>query len=107
MDEITTTNFSKFGARERGMMIDILNAWEKTGLPADFYEDTVSIMLNINSRYVSLTNEEYQVAMVNNGKLESFYSCRDCGTEGFLEELAESTYDCCKKYVEKIKENLK
>jgi hypothetical protein len=84
-DEITTTDISDFGSRERAMLVDLLIAWEKQGLPDDFYEDEVVPMMNKNSGNVFLTNSEYQVAMMNGDRLESFYSCFNCGHEGFSE----------------------
>lgn len=84
--EITTTNLSDFGSRERAMLIEVLRAWRDQGLPDDFYQDEVVPMMNRNSGNVFLTNSEYQVAMMNGDKLESFYSCPNCGHEGFRED---------------------
>jgi hypothetical protein len=84
--DITTTDFSQFGSRERGMARELLEAWETQGLPEDFNEDEVVIMMNKNSGNVFLTNSDYQVAMMNGDTLESFYSCPNCGNEGFNDE---------------------
>ena len=40
-------------------------------------------MFNKMSGNVFLTNSEFQVAMMNGDTLESFYSCLQCGNEGF------------------------
>jgi hypothetical protein len=79
----TTTDFSKFGSRERHMAKELLQAWEDQGLPEDFESNEVTIMMNTNSGNVFLTNSEFQVAMLADKKLESFYSCAQCGNEGF------------------------
>jgi len=88
MIEKTTTDFSKFGIRERNMAEELLRAWREQGLPDDFYNDKVTIMFNHFSSYVFLTNSDYQVAMMNGDKLESFYNDFETGEEGFKDELS-------------------
>ena len=89
MKEITTTDFSRFGSREREMAEELLKAWREQGLPDDFYNDEVTIMMNFYSGNVFLTNADYQVAMMNDDALESFYTDFETGEEGFKEELTE------------------
>ena len=50
-------------------------------------DEEVHPMMNQNSGNVFLTNSEYQVAMMNGDKLESFYWLSYHGNEGFLDEL--------------------
>ncbi|MCM1226397.1 MAG: hypothetical protein NC320_03100 [Clostridium sp.] len=83
----TTTNLADFGARERHELIEILQAWESSGLPDNFYDNEVVPMFNRNSGSVFLTNSEYQVCMVVDGRLESWYTTPYSGYEGFLEDL--------------------
>jgi len=85
----TTTDLSKFGYREIVMAKDLLTAWVDQGLPDDFNDDGVTIMMNCNSGNVFLTNSEYQVAMMNGDDLESFYTTPYGGHEGFKDELKE------------------
>lgn len=82
---ITTTNLSEFGVRERDILIDLVQAWRDQGLPKDFCDDEVVPMLNTQSGHVFLTNDDYQVAMLNGEILEIWYSCPNCGHEGFFE----------------------
>jgi hypothetical protein len=89
MQEITTTDFARFGHRERKMAEQLLRAWREQGLPQDFSPEKVTIMMNTHSGNVFLTNEEYQVAMMNGDQLESFYTDFETGEEGFKEELSE------------------
>lgn len=89
MYEITTTDFSKFGHRERKLAEQLLNAWNEQGLPKGFQNDEVTIMFNTHSGNVFLTNSELQVAMMNDGKLESYYTDPKTGEEGFKNELIE------------------
>src|SRR3990167_7070000 len=101
--EITTTDLSKFGHREKKMAGELLLAMNE-GLPNDFYDDEVTVMMNMNSGNVFLTNSDYQVAMMTDeGKLESFYSCPECGHEGFLDEMKHDGNAECKRYYKEIK----
>ena len=74
-------------ARERRMVMEILVAWDKDGLPKDFHDGGVKFAFNRNSGNVFLVNEDSQVAMMNGDTLESFYSSPYEGREGFFEEL--------------------
>jgi hypothetical protein len=102
----TTIDLSKFGYREWEMLRDILDAMIKHGLPSDFENDGVHPMFNIDSGNVFLTNAEYQVAMMNDDKLESFYSCPYCGHEGFVEEMGKDNGhgygDECAEFVKEL-----
>lgn len=102
-ESITTTNLEEFGARERALMVTLLTAWEKQGLPSDFYDDEVTCMMNKNSGNVFLTNSEYQAAMMNGDKLETFYNCPECGHEGFFDEMKHDGNSECKRYYKDIK----
>lgn len=84
--EITTTDLADFGARERWILVELLTAWDKQGLPENFYDDEVRAMMNRNSGCVFLTNSEYEVAMINGNKLEMWHHCSNCGHEGFQED---------------------
>ena len=92
--EITTTDLADFGPRERGMLVDLLDAWEKQGLPDDFHEEEVRAMMNRNSGNVFLTNSEYQTAMMNGDKLEIWHNCFNCGHEGFHEDCQLNDEGC-------------
>lgn len=84
---MTTTNLSDFGYRELAILEKLLKAMREQGLPKDFYDDEVHPMMNQSSGNVFLTNSDYQVAMLNGDKLESFYFLSYHGNEGFLNEL--------------------
>jgi len=102
MYESTTTDLAKFGYRERKMARELLQASEDQGFPEDFNDDEVTIMMNFNSGNVFFTNSDCQVAMMNGDKLESFYSCPNCGNEGFADEVLTKSGKC-KECKEKIK----
>ncbi len=82
----TTTDFADFGHNERVDLMHILIAWNEQGLPKEFYEEEVRPMFNRNSGMLFLTNSEYQVAAMNEKKLEIWNSCPNCGHEGFAED---------------------
>lgn len=83
----TTTNLADFGFREIKMARDLLDAWVNNGLPEDFDNSGVVLMMNRNSGNVFLTNEEFEVAMLNGDTLESFYNSPYEGREGFFDDL--------------------
>ena len=102
MNEITTTDLSKFGSRERRMVEELLSAWRRHGLPDDFQDDEVVPMMNTQSGNVFLTNSGFEVAMMNGDDLESFYSCPQCGHEGFKDEMEHEGGPECRRYLRDI-----
>lgn len=99
----TTSNLADFGEIERKSLIELLIALDKHGLPNDFHDDNITPMLNKNSGYVFLTNDEYQVAMLNGDKIETWYSCINCGHEGFEETCKINDEGCNECIVNSIK----
>jgi hypothetical protein len=98
--EITTTDLSKFGHREKRLAATLLTAMCEQGLPDDFEDDGVTVMFNTHSGNVFLTNAEFQVAMMNGEKLESWYYCPNCGHEGFKDDMPHGFDDDeCQRYV--------
>ena len=87
MNNPYTENLADFGLREIRLLNDILSAWLSTGLPEPFDNTGVKPALNKNSGYVFLVNDDYQVAMLNGGRLELFHSLPYSGYEGFLSDL--------------------
>lgn len=87
MENITTTDLAQFGMREIIEAKKLLTAWVNNGLPSDFEDNEITIMMNKNSGNVFLTNSEYQVAMEDGGKLYSFYSTPYNVLEGSYEDL--------------------
>lgn len=87
MDEIVTMDLSKFGYRELQMAKELLDAYMEQGVPNDFNEEGLQICFNTHSGCVFLTNEEYDVLMMNEDKLERFYTLPWSGEEGFADDL--------------------
>jgi hypothetical protein len=107
-DSITTTNLEDFGTRELIELELLLKAMRTQGLPKDFSIDEVIPMMNKNSGNVFLTNSDFQVAMLAaKDKLESFYTCPQCGHEGFMEDMEHGEDDKdCQEYLKEIKAGL-
>lgn len=105
----TTTNLANFGYREIKTARDLLDAWVNNGLPEDFSNDGVVLMMNMNSGNVFLTNEEFEVAMMSGDKLESFYTSPYGGREGFFDDLLDEYDDMHKddkEWFKNIAENI-
>ena len=85
----TTTNLAHFGTHALAGVRDLLDAMLTQGLPSDFSNDEVQPMFNMSSGYVFLTNSDFDVCMLDDGKLESFYSSPYEGKEGFFSDLLE------------------
>ena len=98
--KIITTDFSDFGSRERTMAENLLKASITQGFPSDFITDRIHIMFDKNSGYVFFTNEDFQIAMMNGDKLESFYSCPNCNKEGFKAKFESGKCTCGEDFFE-------
>ncbi|ODS00269.1 hypothetical protein AUC68_01065 [Methyloceanibacter methanicus] len=75
----TTTDLKDIGFRELQITADLLTAYCKS--PPDFLGSGVHLMMNTHSGYVFLTDEDFNVAMMNGDRLEQFHSCPECGAE--------------------------
>jgi hypothetical protein len=110
-----TEDLGDFGYIELDVAADLLKAWSRHGLPKDFTDSGVKLAMNLNSGYVFLTNDEYQVAMrtINRESgetyLYSYYSSPYEGREGSLEDLQEQFKDMHpedKKWFKQLKESV-
>jgi hypothetical protein len=101
--DITVTNdLSRFGFRELKMAAQLLTAF--TNYPySTQLGDGITIYMNSNSGNVFLSDEDFNVAMMNGDKLEDFYTCPECGREGFAEEMNHNEgRQGCQEYLESI-----
>lgn len=90
----STQDLSKFGYREKDIAADLLKAYASG--QGEFLSDGVTVEFNPNSGNVFLVDEDYNVGMMNGDKLEQFFSCSDCGAEGFkgdFEDDESHTFD--------------
>ena len=77
---------------------------------ASWYDKGSKVAMNNQSGYVFLTNEEWQVAMIDNGKLTMFLNCGECGNEGLENDFVNTVvfHRCCqgcKDIMKDIKES--
>jgi hypothetical protein len=86
MCDTVTNDLSRFGFRELKMAAELLTAYTTGGKP-DFLGDGVAVWMNSLSGNVFLSDEDFNVGMMNGDKLEQFHSCPNCGHEGFAENI--------------------
>jgi len=102
MKDIVTADFSNFGYREIDLAQRLLYAYahrRMTDRAVDWFGDGVQIMFNTHSGFVFLSDEDYNTLMFNNGLLDLFLYCPNCGNEGFAEEIYENPQcDECKDF---------
>ena len=86
-----TRDLSKFGLREIGIAAELLTKYADGRSWASAENELsrdIAVEFNPNSEEVFLVDEDYGVAMVNdNGRLENWVVCFNCGSEGFRSEL--------------------
>ena len=88
MTEYYTEDLSKFGYREKAIANDLIQALNNKKTPDDFDLSGVKVAFNMMSGYVFLTNDEYQVCMIDDeNNLYSFYTLMYEGLEGDFDEL--------------------
>jgi hypothetical protein len=88
--DIVTTDLSRFGFRELKMAAELLAAYCESS--HDFLGNGVTVMFNTQSGCIFLTDEDFNVGMMNSDQLEQFHTCFECGAEGFADEF--EGHDC-------------
>ena len=107
---MTTSNLGDFGMRELGILAKTLEAYAK----GEFYHPhwvsvNVQPMMNTNSGFVFLTDDNYNVLMLNGDKLEPFFILPYSGLMGFLEDFSENQYEYDRQdweYLEDIRKEI-
>lgn len=94
MQDIVTTDLTKFGYRELDMAADLLKAYAND--KEDFLTDEVNVFMNTNSGSVFLCDADMNVGVMENGKIVQFYSCPNCGNEGTQSQGKEEGWDFVK-----------
>jgi hypothetical protein len=107
---MTTTNLADFGYRELSIAGTLLTAYaENPNVCPYFTNDGVQLMMNQHSGNVFLTDSDYNVLMMNEDKLEGFYSSPLSFLEGFYSDLLadyENMNDENKEWFKELSENL-
>jgi hypothetical protein len=91
MNDIVTTDLSEYGYTELYEAGELLKAYAKNG--CQFLNDGITLNLNKDSGKVFLSDEDFNVGVLEDDKLVQFYSCYECGNEGTQEEGEENKWD--------------
>lgn len=78
---VTTIDLAEFGFREIKEVWRLLDAWVRKGLPVEFVNERVQVMMNKSGGGVFLRNEDFQVCMMGDDRLEMWVQCSECGRE--------------------------
>ena len=102
---MNTQNLAEFGHREREIAGELLQALGTSKDKTKYFgQDGVAVEFNPYSGYVFLVDEDYNVAILNdNGELEDFHTCPNCGGEGISSEFKEDNdSECCQEYADEL-----
>lgn len=104
MDTVTN-DLTRFGMQELDEAADLLKAYANNG--CDFLGDGVQVWFNTMSGYVFLSDEDYNVGLLEDEKIARHYSCPECGNEGTQKTGAENGWDFegCNGYCSKVCED--
>lgn len=95
---MNTRDLTKFGQRERVIAAQLLLAIGTDIDKTKFLSDDVSVEFNPNSGYVFLVDGNNNTAMMNDGKLEDYITCYNCGAEALASNFREEcTDECCQE----------
>jgi len=70
MTNVVQVNLEAFGFRELDIASKLLAKVSEYGYPRDFSDAGISLAFNTHSGYVFLTNEDYQILMLEDDKLK-------------------------------------
>lgn len=105
-ETVVTTDLSKFGYRELRLAAKLLTAYCDASQEASkFLGDGLTINMNTQSGYVFLSDQDYNVGMINpnTDKLEQWLNCPYCGHEGFKEDAEHTASDDeCTQWMQEI-----
>lgn len=110
-DNVVTADLSQFGYRELKEATKLLEAYTEDRYVrpsvSEWIGDGLTLNFNTSSGYVFLSDEDYHTFLINeeedgeDGKLDIWLSCPNCGKEGFPKELiADPQCDDCKEHAE-------
>lgn len=93
-----TRNLMEFGIRELRYAARLLSLFKTSKDHTRKLGDSVAVEFNPNSGYVFLVDEDFNVAMVQSDTLRDWFTCPECGEEGF-EEVLKNGKPCCRQYL--------
>ena len=74
-----TSDLTNLGSCELDIVGELLRAFRLEKDKTRFLGDEVQLLFNPYSGCVFLSDEDYNVAMMNGDLLEDFFSCPECG----------------------------
>jgi len=98
---VVTSDIGEFGFSELREAARLLSAYCDNPSAISLVGN-VRIFMNMDSGLVFLSDDDCNVAMMNRDKLEMFYSCPECGGEGFAEDLEHEGDSCCRAYLREL-----
>lgn len=103
MEDIITSDLSKFGQRELAIAGELLSTLN-TVRDNSRLGDGIQVFMNRNSGYVFLSDEDYNVAIMSGHYLEDFHTCPNCGNESVASQFRNDFDDveCCKEYADDL-----
>jgi hypothetical protein len=101
MENIVTSDLSEFGYRELKIAGQLLSTLKTDKDKTRFIDEGLTVFFNKKSGYVFLSDENFNVAMMNGDILEDFINCPDCGNAALASEFSTES-DCCKEFLEAI-----
>jgi len=85
--EVKEVSFEGWGYRELDIAAKLLDAYSDR--PGDSgIEGDLKLGFNLDSGSVFLFDDDGNTAAMNGDKLEPWYSCPECGHEGFKDDMA-------------------
>ena len=97
MEDTFRVNLTEISDTNLDRLVEILVAWKLYGLPATFYDiDHIEFVVKSGKKYddvTFITNSDDQMAMLNGGMREEFYTSPYDGHEGFEEDLKAIYHD--------------
>ena len=95
-------DLSKFGQRELKIAGELLTAYKSKNDDTTLLDENITVNFNQNSGYVFLSDDNYNVAVMEDEKLVDFLSCGNCGHEGTKSEFLEHSEECCKEFYSEL-----
>jgi hypothetical protein len=95
-----TKDLNDFGFRERGIASKILSTLNtKKDFTKSLGKLGLEICFNMESGFVFISDQDYNVAIMNDDNLEDFLTCYECGYENprseYKEDIKEDGCNCC------------
>jgi hypothetical protein len=100
--EVKEVSFEGWGYRELDIAAKLLDKYSDRPTESGI-EGDLKLGLNTSSGCVFLFDDDGNTAAMNGDKLEPWYSCPECGHEGFKEDMAHVPEgDGCVEYLASI-----